>query len=85
MAERGRAPGRTQGYVGTWPPRTAVPAGGFATLRTSQLDCGAWPYQPGGGDDIGATIGAILGILRQPLPVPPLSATRPVPSMPPCA
>ena len=64
---------------------TAVPAGGFATLRTSQLDCGAWPYQPGGGDDIGATIGAILGILRQPLPVPPLSATRPVPSMPPCA
>src|SRR5712672_2945360 len=30
MAERGRAPGRTQGYAGTWPPREAAPAGGFA-------------------------------------------------------
>ena len=64
---------------------TAVSAGGFATLRTSQLDCGAWPYQPGGGDDIGATIGAILGILRRPLPVPPLGATSPLPSTPSCA
>jgi competence protein ComEC len=27
MAERGRAPGRTQGYAGTWPPRSAAPAG----------------------------------------------------------
>src|SRR3979409_1967417 len=30
MAERGRSPGRTQGYAGTWPPRTAAQAGGFA-------------------------------------------------------
>src|SRR6267142_1771530 len=30
MAERGRAPGRTQGYAGTWPPREAAQAGGFA-------------------------------------------------------
>ena len=30
MAERGRAPGRTQGYAGTWPPRGAAQAGGFA-------------------------------------------------------
>ncbi len=30
MAERGRAPGRTQGYAGTWPPREAARAGGFA-------------------------------------------------------
>src|SRR5229473_4759319 len=29
MAERGRAPGRTQGYAGTWPPREATRAGGF--------------------------------------------------------
>jgi competence protein ComEC len=29
MAERGRAPGRTQGYAGTWPPREAARAGGF--------------------------------------------------------
>jgi hypothetical protein len=63
----------------------SVPNGGFATLRTSQLGCGAWPYQPGGGADIGATIGAILGILRRPLPVPPLGATSPLPSTPPCA
>jgi competence protein ComEC len=30
MAERGRSPGRTQGYAGTWPPREAARAGGFA-------------------------------------------------------
>ena len=61
-----------------------VPAGGFAALRQSQLDCGAWPFQPGGADDIGATIGAMLGILRQPLPVSPRSATTPVPAPEPC-
>ena len=38
MAERGRAPGRTQGIAGTWPPREAARAGGFAP---SGLD--AWP------------------------------------------
>jgi competence protein ComEC len=38
MAERGRAPGRTQGYAGTWPPRTAAQAGGFAPSGLS-----AWP------------------------------------------
>src|ERR1700723_1115212 len=38
MAERGRAPGRTQGIAATWPPRDAVRAGGFAP---SGLD--AWP------------------------------------------
>src|SRR6201991_4152391 len=38
MAEPGRAPGRTQGFAGTWPPREAVPAGGFAPAGLS-----AWP------------------------------------------
>ena len=38
MAEPGRAPGRTQGFAGTWPPRTAVPAGGFVPAGL-----GAWP------------------------------------------
>ena len=66
-----------QAYVAGGVP---VPSGGFATIRGSQLDCGAWPFQPGGSADIGATIGAILGILRQPLPVDPRSATAPVPS-----
>ena len=61
-----------------------VPSGGFATLRQAQLDCGAWPFQPGGPDDIGGTIGAILGVLRQPLPVSPRSATSPVPAPQPC-
>jgi competence protein ComEC len=30
MAERGGSSGRTQGYAGTWPPRAAAQAGGFA-------------------------------------------------------
>jgi len=30
MAEPGRAPGRMQGYAGTWPPRSATAAGGLA-------------------------------------------------------
>ena len=30
MAERGRSPGRAQGIAGTWPPRSAARAGGFA-------------------------------------------------------
>jgi competence protein ComEC len=38
MAERDRAPGRTQGIAATWPPRDAARAGGFAP---SGLD--AWP------------------------------------------
>ena len=38
MAERGRAPGRTQGIAGTWPPRGAAQAGGFAPSGF-----GAWP------------------------------------------
>src|ERR1019366_2688498 len=38
MAEPGRAPGRTQGFAGTWPPREAARAGGFAPSGF-----GAWP------------------------------------------
>src|ERR1700682_3853442 len=38
MAERGGAPGRSQGVAGTWPPREAVRAGGFAPSGL-----GAWP------------------------------------------
>src|SRR3981081_3017716 len=38
MAERGRSPGRTQGYAGTWPPREAAGAGGFAPSGLT-----AWP------------------------------------------
>jgi competence protein ComEC len=38
MAERGGAPGRSQGVAGTWPPREAARAGGFAPSGL-----GAWP------------------------------------------
>ena len=38
MAEQGRAPGRTQGYAGTWPPRGAAWAGGVAPSSLA-----AWP------------------------------------------
>src|SRR5882757_9496891 len=38
MAEQGNTPGGRRGYAGTWPPRAAVPTGGFAP---SVL--GAWP------------------------------------------
>jgi competence protein ComEC len=38
MAERGGSPGRTQGVAGTWPPRDAARAGGFAPSGFS-----AWP------------------------------------------
>jgi competence protein ComEC len=37
MEERGRGPGRAQGYAGTWPPRQAAQAGGIAPS-----DFGAW-------------------------------------------
>jgi hypothetical protein len=62
-----------------------VPSGGFAALRQLQLVCGAWPYQAGGPADIGGTIGAILGILRQTLPVPQLDAVYPLPPAGSCA
>jgi competence protein ComEC len=38
MAERGGSPGRTRGYAGTWPPREAARAGGFAPSGLT-----AWP------------------------------------------
>jgi competence protein ComEC len=33
VAEQGDTTGRKRGYAGTWPPRAAVPAGGFAPSR----------------------------------------------------
>jgi hypothetical protein len=62
----------------------AVPSGGFAALRELQLACGAWPYQGDGSADIGGTIGAILGILRQTLPVPQLDPAYPLPAAQSC-
>src|SRR5882724_12083816 len=38
MAEQGSTPGQRRGYAGTWPPRGAVPAGGYAPQRLA-----IWP------------------------------------------
>jgi competence protein ComEC len=38
MAEQSNTSGNRRGYAGTWPPRTAVPSGGFAPSVLS-----AWP------------------------------------------
>src|SRR4051812_2300344 len=38
MAEQGNTPGNRRGYAGTWPPRSAAQAGGFAPSVLS-----AWP------------------------------------------
>jgi hypothetical protein len=44
-------------------------------LRDLQLRCGAWAYNWKGNSpgpaDIGATIGAVLGIAKAPLPIAP--------------
>ncbi|MEA2521236.1 MAG: hypothetical protein QOI81_882 [Actinomycetota bacterium] len=52
-----------------------IPAGGLQALRALQLSCGAWAYSWSGSSpgpaDIGATIGAVPGILRAPLPIKP--------------
>jgi hypothetical protein len=71
-----------QAYVAAGEP---VPDGAFATLKRSQLDCRAWPFQPSGAADVGATIAAIPGLLGQPLPVPHLRPRYPtVPQIDPC-
>lgn len=35
MAEQGTTPGGKRGYAGTWPPRAAVPAGGYVPVSAS--------------------------------------------------
>jgi competence protein ComEC len=35
MAEQGTTPGGKRGYAGTWPPRAAVPAGGYLPVSAS--------------------------------------------------
>ena len=51
----------------------AIPAGGMRALRDLQLRCGAWAYNWNGNSpgpaDIGATIGAVLGAEKAPLPI----------------
>ena len=52
----------------------AIPSGGLAALRGLQdLDCGAWSFNYTGDvpgpPDVGATIGAIPGVLRTAFPI----------------
>ena len=59
-----------------------VPSGGMRALRRLQYPCGAvaFKFRNDGrrtGKDIGATIGAVLGFLREPLPVTPVTPTKP--------
>ena len=80
MAERGRAPGRTQGYAGTWPPREAARAGGFApsgfgewssllkTLRASvRAEAGAGRLLPWVPIAFGAGIAFYFGADHEPV------------------
>ena len=60
-----------QAYIAGGEP---IPTGGLKSLRTLQYPaCGAWAYTWDGdvkGDpDVGATIGAIPGLLRTPFPL----------------
>jgi hypothetical protein len=65
----------------------AVPSGGMQALRALQLSCGAWAYTWNGAtpgpDDIGATIGAVLGIAKAPLPISSGTFDTVTPSKPP--
>jgi hypothetical protein len=67
----------------------AVPSGAAAALRALQYGCGAFAYswQSGArtGPNVGATIGAILGLLRRPLPVAADPVTNPAPAPVACA
>jgi hypothetical protein len=63
----------------------ALPDGSMRALRKLQYPCGAfaYSYDDAGmrtGRDIGATIGAVLGLLRQPLPVPADGSLAPMPT-----
>lgn len=66
------------------------PAGSIRALRDLQyLRCGAFAYSWSGegrtGPDLGATIGAIPGLLRLPFPVTGRVARGPAPELPACA
>lgn len=75
-----------QAYAAAGEP---VPSGGRTALRALQYPtCGAWAYTYDGGargvPDVGATIGAIPGLLLQPLPFSG-PVVGPVAPTPPCA
>jgi hypothetical protein len=76
-----------QAYAAAGDP---VPAGGRIALRALQYPrCGAWAYTYDGArrgvPDIGATIGAVPGLLLEPLPItgPVVGPVAPTPPCPP--
>ena len=67
----------------------AVPKGALAALRDLQYQsCGAWAYTwsetSPGPPDVGATIGAIPGLLLAPLPIAHTAITQGTPTVPSC-
>jgi hypothetical protein len=80
-----------QAYAATGRP---LPDGALAALEALQYRrCGAWGYSwtaNGAGGfrrtppDVGATIEAVQGELREPLPIRPARVTRPAPATDPC-
>ncbi len=68
---------------------TPVPADALAALRKLQNPtCGGWSFTWTGSHrtdpDPGSTIGAILGLLQQPLPLPPGAAVGSAAPVPAC-
>jgi hypothetical protein len=67
-----------------------LPSGTMAALEALQDEaCGAWSFTWADattptGPNTGATIGAILGALRRPLPIAEVDVSRPAPDKPPC-
>ena len=76
-----------QAYKATQEP---LPAGAFAALKALQYNaCGAFSYSwvsPGvkTGPDLGATVGAVQGIIQKPSPVVPKTVTKYAPATPEC-
>ncbi len=58
-----------------------IPAGAMAALKGLQMKgCGGFRYQTGLDPDVGSTIGGVLGLLRQPLPVTESAVTKAPPA-----
>lgn len=60
---------------------TPVPTGAMGALKGLQMKgCGGFRYQTGLDPDVGSTIGGILGLLKQPLPVGEAEVTKAPPA-----
>jgi hypothetical protein len=61
----------------------APPSGSMTALRSLQnIKCGGFSLKAGAKQNVGATIGAVMGLLQQPLPVDPQTVAGPAPAYP---